>query len=123
MSALAQKRASWSVAIRTQYPAPDCAFVRKDRIPAAGIPKKYWPFAPDLAVEVLSPSDSASDVLDKINEWIEAGTRMVWVVDPARKTVTSHAANRPVVTLRVTDTLDGEDVLPGFKLPVASIFT
>jgi Uma2 family endonuclease len=102
--------------------APDCAFIRKERIPANGIPKKFWPFAPDLAVEVLSPSDSASDVFEKIDEWLDAGTRLVWLVDPDKKTVTVHAAKRPAIKLRLGDTLEGEDVLPGFKLPVADIF-
>src|SRR5437764_14513452 len=50
--------------------APDCAFVSKARIPSGGVPKKYWPMAPDLAVEVLSPSDSAGEVLEKIADWL-----------------------------------------------------
>jgi Uma2 family endonuclease len=102
--------------------APDCAFIRKDRIPKEGPPKKFWPGAPDLAVEVLSPSDSASEVLDKIDEWLTAGTRLVWVVDPAKKTVTIHAPNRHPRKLQLADTLDGEDVLPGLQLPIAEIF-
>jgi Uma2 family endonuclease len=102
--------------------APDCAFVHKNRIPASGVPKKYWPGAPDLAVEVLSPSDSASEVLEKIDEWLTAGTRLVWVIDPERKVVSVHAPNRLTQKFRLTDHLSGEDVLPGLTLSVAEIF-
>ncbi len=102
--------------------APDCAFVHKDRIPLTGIPKKFWPFAPDLAVEVLSPSDSASEVLEKISEWLAAGTRIVWVVDPEKKLIRIYRPNRQPEALRVNDQLLGEDVLPGFQVAVAEIF-
>lgn len=102
--------------------APDFAFVCKARIPTGGIPNKFFPGAPDLAVEILSPSDSGGDVLEKIEEWLEAGTRLVWVVNPEKKTVTIHAPKRAVTKLRVGDTLDGEDVLPGLRLAVAEIF-
>jgi Uma2 family endonuclease len=102
--------------------APDCAFVRKDRIPAGGVPRGYWPGAPDLAVEVLSPSDSASEVIAKIDEWLEAGTRLVWVVDPKKKTVTVCAPKRQPVILKEKDVVDGEEVLPGFRLEVGEIF-
>jgi Uma2 family endonuclease len=102
--------------------APDCAFVRADRIPPVKDRKKFWPLAPDLAVEVLSPSDLASEVLEKIDEWLEAGTRLVWVIDPEKKRVTVYAPGRQPRTLRAADTLSGEDVLPGLELAVADIF-
>jgi Uma2 family endonuclease len=102
--------------------APDCAFVRKERIPAQGVPKGFWPGAPDLAVEVLSPSDSASDVLGKIDAWLEAGTRLVWVVDPKKKTVTVFAPKRQPMILKEKDVVEGEDLLPGFRLEVEEIF-
>ena len=102
--------------------ALDCAFVSKERMAKQGLTGKFYPAAPDLAVEVLSPSDSAGEVLEKIDEWLEAGTRLVWVVDPARKTVAVHAPNRPTAKRRLTDTLEGEYVLPGFTLAVAEIF-
>jgi len=102
--------------------APDCAFIHKDRIPPGGIPKKFWPLAPDLAVEVLSPSDTASEVMEKIDEWLTAGTRLVWVVDPAKKTVGVYAPDRRQRILKSTDQLEGETVLPGFSLSVAEIF-
>jgi Uma2 family endonuclease len=102
--------------------APDCAFVRKERIPPTGIPRKFWPFAPDLAVEVLSPSDRASEVLEKIEEWLAAGTLLVWVVDPAKKVVFVHRPNRKAQLYKQNERLRGEEVLPGFELSVAEIF-
>ena len=102
--------------------APDCAFVRNERIPPTGIPKKYWPFAPDLAVEVLSPSDTASEVIEKIDEWLAAGTRLVWVVDPEKKAVTVYRPGRQPQTLRAHEDLIGDDVLPGFEVRVSEIF-
>ena len=65
--------------------APDFAFVTRERMAKQGLTGKFYPAAPDLAVEILSPSDSASEVLEKIDEWLVAGTRLVWVVDPAKK--------------------------------------
>jgi Uma2 family endonuclease len=102
--------------------APDFAFVTKDRMTKQGLTGRFYPAAPDLAVEVLSPSDSAADVQEKIDEWLEAGTRQVWVINPAKKTVHVHSPGRAVAKSRVGDTLDGEDVLPGLKLPVADLF-
>jgi len=75
-----------------------------------------------LAVEVLSPLDSASDVLGKIDAWLEAGTRLVWVVDPKKKTVTVFAPKRQPMILKEKDVVDGEDLLPGFRLEVGEIF-
>src|SRR6266540_4924106 len=61
--------------------APDLAFVRHDRIPEGGIPKDFWPGTPDLAVKVISPGDGYTDVEEKVNDWLAAGTRMVVVVN------------------------------------------
>ena len=102
--------------------APDFAFVCKERMAKQGLTGKFYPAAPDLAVEVLSPSDSHSEVMEKIDEWLTAGTRLVWVVDPAKKTVGVYAPNHQPRILKKTDQLDGEQVLPGFSLAVAEIF-
>ena len=102
--------------------APDIGFVRKDRILVSGRSVKFWPGAPDLAVEVLSPSDSALEVDEKTAEYLTAGTALVWVVNPKRRTVAIHRADRTVSLLSDGDVLDGEDVLPGFRFPVAEIF-
>src|SRR5262249_12075365 len=102
--------------------APDVGFIRAERAATSPSDDTYWQLAPDLAVEILSPSDSGSDVLEKIDEWLDAGTRLVWVVDPAKNTVKVHAQKRQAKTLRGDDHLNGEDVLPGFDLPITQIF-
>jgi Uma2 family endonuclease len=102
--------------------APDIAFVRLERIPETGIPEGYWPGAPDLAVEVNSPSDTARAVAEKAESWIHMGTQSVWVVDPRSKTVTVYDATGAARTYFPGDSLDGGDVLPGFLCAVAEIF-
>ncbi len=101
--------------------APDVAFVRAGRIPAEPV-RGFFPGAPDLAVEVLSPDDRASRVLDKVHQWLEAGCGIVWVVDPEKQTVTVHEGPNRTATLRTADELSGADLLPGFRFPVAKIF-
>ena len=102
--------------------APDVGFVRRDRMQATGMPKKYWPGAPDLAVEVVSPNDTVYAVDDKVEEWLDAGAGLVWVVNPRRRLVTVHRPGAAPVILTTADTLDGLQVVPGFTLPVADIF-
>jgi len=100
--------------------APDVAFVRSDRDPTPE--RGYYPGAPDLAVEVLSPDDRPGYVLDKVAEWLEAGALAVWVVDPRERSVTVHTPSAAPIVLSRTDTLDGGDVLPGFAIAVGEIF-
>jgi Uma2 family endonuclease len=102
--------------------APDVAFIGRDRIPADGIPNKYWPGAPELAVEVLSPGDAPVKVEEKVAAWMSAGARAVWVVNPKTRTVTVHRAEGEVVTLGEQDELDGGAVVPGFRCKVSEIF-
>ena len=102
--------------------APDAAFIAKERVPAGVRPDRFVPFAPDIAVEVLSPSDALVDVEEKVDQWLEAGTALVWVVNPRACTVTVHRKGRDPRVLRESDTLDGEDVCPGFSAPVAELF-
>lgn len=102
--------------------APDIAFVRRDRIPASGRPVGFWPGAPDVAVEVLSPGDTVFEVDQKVAAWLTAGATAVWVVNPQRRTVTVHRATGAPRTLSEQDTLDGEDIVPGFRLSVADVF-
>lgn len=101
--------------------APDVSFVLAERLPN-GPPDTYIPFAPDIAVEVVSPSDRQRDVQAKVVEYLDAGTRLVVVVEPKSRTVTAYAADGTARVLREGDTLDGGDVLPGFRLPLARIF-
>src|ERR671925_1602039 len=92
--------------------APDIAFVRRERIPGetGGFPQ----MAPDLAVEVLSPSDRPGETLAKVGDWLEAGTRLVWVIDPERRLARTYRPDGRESTLDDDASLDGEDVLPGF---------
>ena len=102
--------------------APDVAFVRRERIPEAGIPKNFWEIAPDLAVEVVSPGDTYDEVDEKVNDWLDAGTRAVWVVNPRKRLVSVYRSVKDVTILTEEDVLDGGDVLPGFSCKVSEIF-
>ena len=102
--------------------APDVAFVRRERIPASGLPGTFWEGAPDLAVEVTSPGDTRREVADEVASWLAAGTRLVWVVDPERLLVEIHEPDSPPRRLEGSDVLDGEPLFPGFRLPVTDIF-
>ncbi len=92
------------------------------RIPADGLPRGYFPGAPDLAVEVVSPGDTVYEVEGKTEEWLAAGAQLVWIVNPRKRTVEVHRSDREEQTLRENDVLDGEDVVPSFTLRVAEIF-
>jgi Uma2 family endonuclease len=102
--------------------APDVAFVRSERIPERGVPKKFWQGAPDLAVEVLSPGDTYSEVEEKVEQWLDAGARTVWVIDPRRRSVSIFRPMTDVTRLSESDELDGGDVVPGFRCKVSEIF-
>lgn len=102
--------------------SPDVAFVRADRVPAGGFGPGWVRLAPDFAVEVLSPNETASDTEEKLADYRAAGTPLVWVVDPAKRLVTVYAADAPTRWFRMGDTLDGGSVLPGFTLLVDALF-
>lgn len=102
--------------------APDVAFVSAGRLPPVRDREGYLPLAPDLAVEVVSQWDRARDAMDKVLEYLEAGVRLVWVVEPRRRTVTVWTPDRTARVLTETDELDGGKVLPGFRLAVAEVF-
>jgi Uma2 family endonuclease len=102
--------------------APDLAFIRRERIPVAGIPRGFWPGAPDLAVEVISPGDTYTEVEEKVNEWLSAGTRMVLVLNPRTRMVTVYTSPTEVVRLAESDTLNGGELLPGFTCQVTELF-
>ena len=101
---------------------PDVSFVARERIPAGGIPEGFWPGAPDLAVEIVSPNDLAQEINDKVHQYLEVGTRMVWVLWPNRRTVTVYLPEGQLRDLGPNDELDGGEVLPGFSVRVASLF-
>lgn len=101
--------------------APDVAFLDHERVaqaPARG----FMAFVPNLAVEVVSPGDTHSEVVAKARMWIQRGVKLVWVVDPPSQTVEIYAAGKPVVGLDATDHIDGADVLPGFSCEVTEFF-
>jgi Uma2 family endonuclease len=103
--------------------APDVMFVSEGRLSGGIDPDHFLPFAPDLAVEVVSPSNLWSEVEEKVEEYLEAGVRMVWIVNPRTRSITVYRSRSQVQILGSKDTLAGEDVLPGFSVSVAEIFT
>jgi Uma2 family endonuclease len=102
--------------------APDVAFVRQERLDEVGDVDGYWPGAPDLAVEVISPNDTYAEVEEKVLEWLEAGTRMVVVVNPRKNAVTAYRSLTEIVVLTEEDYLDGGDIVPGWTIAVKEIF-
>jgi Uma2 family endonuclease len=102
---------------------PDVSFISWDRIPSGQFPKKPIPdIVPDLAVEVLSESNTAKEIARKLREYFAAGVRLAWLIDPETRTVDVYTSPRQVRRLRNGQTLDGGIVLPGFKLPLRSFF-
>jgi Uma2 family endonuclease len=101
--------------------APDVAFVHTERL-AGGVPEGYFEGAPDIAVEVVSPSDRAADVREKVAEYLAAGSQLVWVVYPRLRGVSVFRADGSTGELTASDVLVGEDVLPGFRCPVNDLF-
>ena len=101
--------------------SPDAAFVRRERLPEE--PEGFVPLAPDFAAEVLSPSDRRPDALAKVAMYRQAGVQLVWLIDPARRTVTVFQPDDVIITQGETDILDAGDVIPGFRVPVAEIFS
>ena len=100
--------------------APDVAYVARER--AARIPARgYAELAPDLLAEVLSPDDRPAEVLAKVADWLAAGVRLVWVVDPERAEARVYRPDGSLTVLTGQDALDGEDVLPGFSCPLAQV--
>jgi len=100
--------------------APDIAFVRRDRLPEA-VPQGFAELAPDLVVEVLSTDDRPGEVLAKVADWLSAGTRLVWVVEPLRRLARVYRYDGSEMIVPADGALDGEDVLPGFSCALASI--
>lgn len=99
---------------------PDAAFVgrgRLDQIPRRG----YAAFAPDLVAEVLSPGDTAGEALAKVAEWLAAGTKVVWLIDPERREARVYRSDGSLTVIDEHGSLEGEDVLPGFSLPLRDV--
>lgn len=101
---------------------PDVSFISVDRLPSNAVPKAYCEIVPELAIEVISPNDRYHEVEEKVDEYLRAGVRLVWVVHPQKKTIRIHRANGTVQDLRLADELSGEEVIPGFRCPVSEVF-
>jgi len=101
---------------------PDASFVRADRLPVGGLGPGLLKLAPDLAIEVLSPSERASELEQKLHDYRTCGTPLIWVLDPVQRTVMVVANNSPLHWLREVDSLDGADVVPGFSCCVSELF-
>ncbi len=102
--------------------APDVAFVSRARLPEGTSPPGYVPLAPDFVVEVVSPSDSAQDVQARVDDWLKAGTQVVWTVYPGIRTVLVFRGLEQIERKSVDDDLDAEPVLPGFRCKARDLF-
>jgi Uma2 family endonuclease len=102
--------------------APDVSFVRRDRVPEGAEAQKFFNGAPDLAVEIVSPTEDREDAFRKIGEYFEAGARQVWIVQPATRTVTVYHSMDRVRTYEANEELEGGDLLPGFRCAVSDLF-
>jgi Uma2 family endonuclease len=102
--------------------APDIAFTQKERVPADSPAPRWVPVIPDLVAEVASSGDYPGELRRKAEMWVEVGVRLVWVVLPSQRVIEIYRPGQTVLTLGEADTLDGEDVVPGFSAPVAAVF-
>jgi Uma2 family endonuclease len=102
--------------------AADAAYITNEKLAKITDPDKYVPFPPDLAVEVVSPSDMASDIQKKVDLYLKAGTALVWVIYPELQSVVVHYSNRTSITVGRDGILDGGELLPGLKIAVADLF-
>lgn len=102
--------------------APDVAFVSREHLAALGEITGYFPGSPDLVVEIICPNDRYAEVDEKVAEWLEHGARLVFVVNPRRRVVVVHRPGQRPQTLGVDDSLNGEDVVPGWSMAVRDLF-
>jgi Uma2 family endonuclease len=101
---------------------PDFSFTRRERLLDGRVEEGHGKVAPDLVGEMLTPSDRAIDVLAKTNDFLNAGVRLIWIIDPNLYNIHVLRSNRTGVIHRSGDVLDGGDVLPGFRCPLADLF-
>ncbi|MBN1994070.1 MAG: Uma2 family endonuclease [Anaerolineae bacterium] len=103
--------------------APDVSFLSAAKIPPGGLPEGYLTGPPDLAVEIVSPHDTASEIQDKVQDYLAYGAQLVWVIYPQQQIVIAHHPDGMARILREADTLSGEAILPGFSCQVKDIFS
>lgn len=102
--------------------APDACFIARDRMPEGGMPTGYFEIMPDLAVEVLSPKDRAGEVRGKVEEWIRAGVRLVWVINPATRSAMVYGSSSGPQEVTEGGSLEGAEVVPGFTCQLRELF-
>lgn len=102
--------------------APDVSFIAKDRLPPGEVDAGFSRIVPDLVVEIASPSQYAPELLQRVTAFFQGGVREVWLVRPVSETITIFRPDTVEVVLTLEDTLDGGSVVPGFRLPLRSIF-
>lgn len=100
----------------------DLGFISQKNLAKFGVPDSFFPIAPDLAVEVVSPSNTSEEISTKIEDYLESGSRLVWIIYPKRKVVVVYRADNTISFLHETDELDGENVISNFQLPLEKIF-
>ena len=107
---------------RERVRGADIAFISAQRLPKGKPPEKFFHGAPDLAVEILSPSQTFANVEQKVLDYLEAGSRLVWVINPASRSATVYRATGTARLLREHEQLEGEDLLPGLSIALSGIF-
>jgi Uma2 family endonuclease len=100
--------------------APDFAFIRAEQLPADGVPRGYVSIPPDLVLEVVSPDDAASDVRQKVQEWLEFGCRTIWILYDGPR-LDAYDADGSIRTYGSDDQVDGGEVLPGFRMRLGDL--
>ncbi len=100
----------------------DVGFINRENLARYGVPNSFFPVAPDLAVEVISPSNTSEEISTKTADYLSSGSKLVWIVYPKRKMVVIYRSNNTVGFLYENDVLDGEDVIPDFRLPLEKVF-
>lgn len=101
---------------------PDVAFVESAKILKTGEPQKFWNFAPDLAIEIISPTDFYQDVFEKIDDYFAAEVKQVWLINPEKETLTIYFSRSETKILTKSDVLTCEEILPKFSLKLSEIF-
>jgi Uma2 family endonuclease len=104
------------------YRGADCAFIGNEKLKEHGYPRGFFPTAPDIAIEVVSPSNTSEEMMEKVNLYLQNGSSLVWIIYPINRVITVYRQNNLVTILRENDTLEGENVLPNFQLPLTKLF-
>lgn len=104
------------------YRGADSAFISNESLKKHGYPQGFFPTAPDIAIEVVSPNNTSEEMMEKTNLYLQNGSKLVWIIYPQTKVITVYRQNNIVSLLRENDVLEGEDVLPNFRMEVAKLF-